>query len=159
MPILVRLFSIAALLCCWDSSLHLSGATLSNSPSILGTWKGESICVGNQPACKDEVVVYLFEAIPGRPDRVMLYGDKIIEGQRVPMGKLEFQYDESKGTLSCEFTARRANGLWQFTNSGDTMEGTLILLPGKELVRQVKVKRVSADQVPAPPDKKLYDGD
>ncbi|MFN7930046.1 MAG: hypothetical protein U0Y68_19410 [Blastocatellia bacterium] len=73
------------------------------APAVLGTWTGESICVGNRPACKNEVVVYRFEAVPGKPQVIAWLADKIIEGKRVPMGKLEFQYDEVKGRLSCDF--------------------------------------------------------
>ena len=32
---------------------------------ILGTWTGTSTCVGNQPACKNETVVYRFVAVDG----------------------------------------------------------------------------------------------
>src|SRR5262245_15577598 len=67
--------------------------------SVLGTWKGESICVGNRPACKNEIVVYRFESVPGKPGVFLNYADKIIDGHRVPMGKLEFQYNEAKGEL------------------------------------------------------------
>ena len=34
-----------------------------DASSVVGTWSGESICVGNRPACKDEVVVYRFEPV------------------------------------------------------------------------------------------------
>jgi hypothetical protein len=125
---------------------------------VLGTWKGDSICVGNRPACKNEVVVYRFEAILGKPGVVLQLADKIIEGQRVPMGKLEFQYNEAKGELSCEFTKGQTHGLWQFTVSADNMEGTLVLLPGKEPARRVKVKRVGEDEVPPAPARESYEG-
>jgi len=125
-------------------------------PSVLGTWKGESTCVGNRPACKNEVAVYRFEAIPGKAGVVLQLADKIIEGKREPMGKLEFQYDEAKGELSCEFNTPRTHALWQFKVTGDAMEGTLILLPDRELVRRVKVKRVSETEVPAAPARELY---
>lgn len=74
------------------------------------------------------------------------------------MGKLEFQYNEAKGELSCEFTTRQTHGLWQYTVSGDAMEGTLMLLPGKELGRRVKVKRVGQEEVPAAPGREMYEG-
>ena len=126
--------------------------------SVLGTWKGESICAGNRPACKNEIVVYRFEAVAGQADIVVLLADKIIEGKRIPMGKLEFRYDQVKGQLWGEFNIRQTHGLWQFKVSGDTMEGTLVLLPERELVRRVKVKRVSEKDVPAPPARNGYEG-
>jgi hypothetical protein len=155
-----RAFLISAFVCFCSPSLWQSAAAPLRrpSPTIDGTWKGESTCAGNRPACKNEVVVYRFEAIPGRPDVFLLLADKIIEGQRIPMYKLEFQYNESKGELSCEFTKRQTHGLWQYTVSTDAMEGTLILLPGKELGRRVKVKRVGPKEVPPAPNKDMYEG-
>jgi hypothetical protein len=125
---------------------------------VLGTWKGESICVGNRPACKNEVVVYRFEAVAGKPGEVLLLADKIIEGKRVPMYKLEFQYNEARGELSCEFTRRQTHGLWQYKVSGDSLEGTLVLLPDRELGRRVIAKRVGEGEVPAAPARGEYDG-
>src|SRR5690349_13381860 len=105
------------LVCGWNLSLPCQSMITPSHftpPSALGTWKGESICVGNRPACKNEVVVYRFEAVPGKAGVLLLLADKIIEGQRVPMGKLEFQNDEAKGGLSCEFTRGQTHGLWEF---------------------------------------------
>jgi hypothetical protein len=127
-------------------------------PAIFGTWKGESICVGNRSACKNEVVVYRFEAVAGKRGVVLLLADKIIDGKRVPMGKLELRHDESKGELSGEFTIGQTHGLWQFRVKGDSMEGTLELLPDRELVRRVNVKRVREDEVPKPPARESYEG-
>jgi hypothetical protein len=96
--------------------------------------------------------------VAGRSDVVLLLADKIIEDKRVPMGKLECRYDDTKGQLSCEFTIRQTHGLWQYTVSGDSMDGTLMLLPDRELVRRVKVKRVSEKDVPAAPAREMYEG-
>ena len=132
-------------------------ATSRAASPVIGTWKGESICAGDNPACKNEVVVYRFEAVAGKPGVVTWFADKIINGQRVPMGRLEFQYDEAKGTLSCEFIKRQTHGLWQFQISGDTIEGTLVLLPARTVGRRIKVTRVREDQVPAAPAREEYD--
>lgn len=150
----------AIVVCCSPSVPCQPAATPSivTAPSVFGTWKGESICVGNRPACKNEVVVYRFEAVPGKAGVVLLLADKIIEGQRVPMYKLEFQYDEGKGELSCEFTKRQTHGLWQYKVSGDAMEGTLVLLPDREPGRRVKVNRVREAEVPAAPARDMYEG-
>ena len=151
---------ILALVSAQNPSVWQSAAAPSYvaAASVLGTWKGESICVGNRPACKNEIVVYRFESVPGKPGLVLNYADKIIDGQRVPMGKLEFQYNEAKGELSCEFTKNQTHGQWQFTVSGDTMEGGLFLLPGREPGRHVKVKRVAESEVPKAPGKEEYEG-
>ncbi|HJQ22950.1 MAG TPA: hypothetical protein VKA60_03465 [Blastocatellia bacterium] len=149
------------LACIWVLSLHYPPPATASPlapPAVLGTWKGESLCVGNRPACKNEVVVYRFEAVPGQADVVVLLADKIIEGRRVPMGKLEFQNDEAKGELSCEFTRGQTRGLWQFKVTGERMEGTLMLLPDKEVVRRVGVKKVRAEEVPTAPARESYEG-
>ena len=159
---LMRTFIQALLFICWlNLSLQCWPAetpTHKAPPSVIGTWKGESLCVGDRPACKNEVVVYRLETVPGKAGVVLLLADKIIEGQRVPMGKLEFIYDEVRRELSCEFTARQTHGLWQFKVTGEAMEGTLILLPGREVVRRVKMKRVAEGEVPAAPAKEAYEG-
>jgi hypothetical protein len=154
----VRTLLISALLFSLTPSLQSAAARLRpNSASVIGTWKGESICVGNRPACKNEIVVYRFEAVPGKAGVVLLFADKIIEGERVPMGKLEFQYNEAKGELSCEFTRNQTHGLWEFKLSGDSMEGGRVLLPAREPGRVVKVKRVRESDVPKAPTKDMYE--
>ncbi len=126
--------------------------------SPFGTWKGESICQDkNRPACKNEVVVYRMEAVPGKPDRVLWLADKIIDGERVPMGKLEFQYDAAKGSLLCDFRVGQTHGVWEFQISGDTLSGRLLILPEKTLGRLVKAERVDPAKVPPPPARKRYD--
>ena len=127
-----------------------------NASSLVGTWSGESICVGKRPACKNEVVVYRFEPVAGRSTLVTLLADKIIKGKRVPMYKLDFQYNEAKRTLSCEFTQGRTQGTWEYKVIGDSLEGTGTVLPGKSVARRVKVKRVREDQVPTAPNHDSY---
>jgi len=155
-------FILVLLLACgWNLSFHSPPPATASplaQPSALGTWKGESLCVGNHPSCKNEVVVYRFEVARGKAGVVLLLADKIIEGRRVPMGKLEFQNDEAKGELSCEFSRGQTHGLWRFKVMGEGMEGTLVLLPKKELVRRVEVKKVRAEEVPAPPAREMYEG-
>ncbi len=143
-------------------SVHTTGlraarATAAQPPSsVIGSWRGVSICVGDHPACKNEDVVYRFEPITEEPGSVMLFADKVIDGKREPMGKLKFQYDEGKGTVSGEFTRRQTHGLWEFRVDGDTMEGTLVLLPDKSIGRRVKVRRVSEDKLPPAPPREEY---
>jgi hypothetical protein len=125
--------------------------------SVTGTWHGESICVGDRPACRNEEVVYRFEPVANKPELLTLLADKIIDGKRNPMFMLECQYSETKTSVSCEFTRRTTHGLWQFAITGDKMEGTLVLLPEKSLGRRVKVSRVSEDQVPPAPSRDSYE--
>jgi hypothetical protein len=131
-------------------------ARVMNTSSIVGTWTGQSICVGNRQACKNEVVVYRFEPVAGKATFVTLLADKIIKGKRIPMYKLDFQYDESKRTLSCDFTQGRTRGTWEYKIIGDSMEGTGVVRASKSVARSVKVKRVREDQLPAAPDHDSY---
>jgi hypothetical protein len=127
-----------------------------SAAGLTGTWRGESVCVGNRTTCKNEVVVYRLEPVAGRSTLITLLADKIIKGKRVPMYKLDFQYDETRHTLSCEFTQAHTHGTWEYKVDGDLMDGTGIVLPGKSVARRVKVKRVREDQLPAAPDRDAY---
>ena len=127
-----------------------------SAAGVTGTWSGQSVCAGNRTACKNEVVVYRFEPVAGRSTLITLLADKIVKGKRVPMYKLDFQYDETRHALSCEFTQGHTHGTWEYRVDGDSMEGTGIVLPGKSVARRVKVKRVKEDQMPAAPDRDSY---
>jgi hypothetical protein len=127
-----------------------------NASSVVGTWTGESICVGHRPACKNEIVVYRFEPVAGNSTLLTLLADKIIKGKRIPMYRLDFQYDESRRTLSCDFTQGHTRGTWEYRIAGDSMEGTGVVMASKSVARSVKVKRVREDQVPAAPDHDSY---
>jgi hypothetical protein len=121
-----------------------------STPSMpTGTWTGTSKCVGNRPACKDETVVYRFVPISGEPAKVRLLADKILEGKRVPMGRLDFTVAGNR--LECDFQRGTTHGLWEFQLAGDTMEGTLVVLPSRETARRVSVHRVTDTDVPPAP--------
>jgi hypothetical protein len=108
---------------------------------LLGNWAGESICVGNHPACHDEQVVYRISKAPDESSKVTITADKIINGKPETMYVLDFKYDEKKGTLTGEFVNSRYHGVWEYTVKGDTMEGTLTLLPDKTIARRVRVRK------------------
>ena len=113
---------------------------------LVGNWIGESICVGNRPACHDEQVIYRITKAPDASGNVTITADKIVNGKPELMGVLDFKYDSEKRTLVCDFTRGDTHGLWEFTVNGNTMEGTLMVLPDKTLVRRVKVKKEASDQ-------------
>jgi len=109
---------------------------------LVGDWAGESVCVGDNPSCHDEKVVYHVSKSADGPDRFKIAADKIVAGKPEPMGVLDFKYDAGRGTLVGEFKNARYHGLWELTVKGDTMEGTLTLLPAKTVARRVRVKKV-----------------
>jgi len=139
-----------------SSSLPQSQVAPTDKPSVAGTWSGESVCVGPRGACKDEKVVYRFETTPDKPGVFKLLADKIIDNERVPMYQLDFQYDEANKTLSSEFRRGNTHGIWKYTINGNTMEGTVVILPQESVGRHVKVKRASEKDLPAAPARELY---
>lgn len=110
---------------------------------LIGDWYGESKCVGKNPSCHDEVVVYHISRIEKEPAKVHLSADKIVDGKPEFMGEFDFVFDEKKNTLTTDFKIPRTGGtgLWLFKIDGDKIEGTLTLLPENEVGRVVNVER------------------
>jgi hypothetical protein len=110
----------------------------------VGNWVGESICAGANSSCQDEKVIYRITAPPDAAGNVEISADKIVDGKPENMGIIRCKYDEKKGTLVGDLESPRYRGVWEFTIKGDTIEGTLTLLPAKTVARRVKVKREAA---------------
>jgi hypothetical protein len=91
--------------------------------TVAGTWRGQSLCVAEASACRNENVVYYIKDVPGRPGVVLIQADKIIDGKAVTMGTGEWQHDRDRHTLEW----RTGQGVWLLTISGNRMEGTLTL--------------------------------
>jgi hypothetical protein len=108
--------------------------------SLVGDWTGESICVGNNPSCHDEKVVY-HVSVGDEPDKIKIAADKIVDGKPAPMGVINLKYDASKQTLTGETQTPRYHLWWEFTVKGNLMEGTLSLLPDKTIARPIKVQK------------------
>jgi len=125
--------------------------------TYVGTWTGTSTCVGNRPACKNEVVVYRFVPVDGHPNQLRLLADKIVGGNRVPMGALVCEYDERTGEIASEFRRGQTHGIWSYSATGDSMTGKLVVLPERSIGRDVKVHRVKDADVPAAPALGDYD--
>lgn len=115
------------------------------------------MCVGSRPACKNETVVYRFVPLDDHPHQVRLLADKIIDGKRVAMGALVFDVDEHTGSLRSEFRRGQTHGVWSYSVTGDSMKGTLVILPEGTVGRDVNVRRAKDDEVPAAPPISDYD--
>jgi hypothetical protein len=108
---------------------------------VLGTWEGDSVCVVEDP-CHNEHVVY--EIAPAKAaNAVTIKADKVVNGQRQFMGTLDCTYDGGQHRLSCPWEGGKP-GDWVFNVSGDIMTGTLTIREGKQLFRNVRVKRSAA---------------
>lgn len=116
--------------------------------SLYGDWTGESKCVGNNPYCHDEVVVYHLTRSKKDTAMVNLAADKIIDGKPDFMGEFDMVYDAAKQTLMSEFKIPRTGGkgVWLFHVDGDKMDGTLTVFPENEVGRKVKVTRKKASE-------------
>ena len=125
--------------------------------AFTGTWTGTSTCVGKNPACKNEVVVYRFMPFPAAPSQTRCLADKIVAGKRLPMGALMFQYDDKTDGIRCEFKIGNTHGVWSFTAQGDSLIGALIILPDGEKGRDVRAHRVDDSKVPPAPALKEYE--
>jgi hypothetical protein len=89
--------------------------------SVLGVWRGESLCATAAGSCKNEQVVYYIEAIPHKSDVVFIRADKIVDGKAITMGSGPWQYDQARQTLRWEVGQR----LWLLIVKSKRMEGAL----------------------------------
>jgi hypothetical protein len=140
----------AAALC-----LAAAAATATAEPStppapkaeILGLWKGSSICTKVEAAefCRDETVVYNFVDVPERPATVSLKAGRIVDGNIQKMYAIYFTYQPKEQCWTSEFDRLGIHGVWTYAVHGDEMTGSAAMLPGKTVVRNVSVKRVTPD--------------
>jgi hypothetical protein len=106
---------------------------------FLGTWRGTSICVNRKvaPACKDEMIVYDVQRSE-KPKTAILKAYKIVDGQRLPMGELEFVYGDKDGCWRSELSTPRVHGVWCLVVEGRSLTGSLRVMPDDVEVRKVQ---------------------
>jgi hypothetical protein len=115
-----------------------------DAAAILGVWRGTSTCVDREiaPACKDEVVIYRFEPIPGKPaSTVRLEADKLVDGKPERMYEIDFTRDAATGGWMSEFRNARYHGLWSYTIDGKSLTGTLVDVPTGKVVRRIATQK------------------
>lgn len=122
------------------------GVAESQTVSLAGDWIGESICFGNNPSCHDEKVVYHISVDPSDSTKVKIAADKIVDGKPEFMGDIFLKYDAAKQTLTGDLQSPRYRGVWEFTIKGNTIEGSLTILPEKTVGRRIRVTRKDAAQ-------------
>ena len=118
----------------------MSEATTQAAPN--GVWRGTSTCTDRValPACHDEVVVYEFT--PGaKPGTVHWKADKTVHGQRESMGEMDLAYDTGDACWKAEVNSSRAHSVWCLAVDGARMTGTGWLLPGRQIVRKIDVRK------------------
>jgi hypothetical protein len=109
---------------------------------IVGIWKGTSICtkVAGNESCNDETVVYEFTPSGNTPGAVTLNADKIVNGQPVPMYTIDMTWDAAQKQWVYEFQTR-VKGRWAYRVAGKSLTGTLVILPGAWVARQVNATK------------------
>jgi hypothetical protein len=107
-----------------------------------GVWRGSSTCVDlvAAPACHDEVVVYEFTA-GATLGTVHWKADKVVDGQREPMGEMDLAYDTGDACWRAELSSPRVHSVWCLAIDGAHMTGTARLLPGNQIVRKIDVRK------------------
>ena len=126
-------------------ALLLAAATQTAPPpaSILGEWRGPSLCVDRvfAPACKDEVVIYRFT--PGAKDTVHCAAFKIVAGEEQWMGDLDFTPRGRGGDWLCDMRTPRYHGNWRFHVADTLLTGDLVDVPTRKQVRRVRATRAA----------------
>ena len=103
-------------------TLFLLLAGISTAQSLTGNWKGTSLCQVKNSPCHDEVVVYHISK-NGDSNSYKIDADKIVDGEEISMGILEFLFDPKQKLLFLDDGVRQVK--WEFKVNGNEMHGTL----------------------------------
>jgi hypothetical protein len=109
----------------------VGGRIAQTSPSsaeertLIGDWRGDSICVVRESACHDEKALYHVQK-SDQPGRFLIQADKIVEGKPVNMGSIDCTYSQQTHVLSCEFE----KGKLSLKLQGVHLEGSMNLSDG-----------------------------
>ena len=94
----------------------------SSDSSVIGIWKGTSICQVKNSPCHDEIVVYHISKAEGL-DTFNIQANKIVNGVEEDMGVLPCRFDKKRSQL----TSTAYKGNWIFNIKEKSMDGTLLL--------------------------------
>lgn len=111
-------------------------ATADDLERFLGEWQGESICLGRGPDCHDETVVYRIARLSGQPGYVTVSANKLLNGNPVNVGVLEYRHQRNE--LICEY----GQFVRRMKLHGDKMLGTL------EKADSTLIQRVTLERKP-----------
>lgn len=107
-----------------------------DSSSLVGDWRGDSICVVRPSACNDEKALYHFKKLGDQPNRFSLQADKIVNGQAEEMGTMECSYVPEKQAVTCSTPKL----VLHLTLKGKNLDGTMNLSDGT-LWRNISLKK------------------
>lgn len=102
--------------------------------SLIGTWKGSSLCQIKSSPCHDETVVYHISKASGI-DSFIVQANKIVNGIEEDMGPLVCRFERKTDQLICEDD----KAVWTFNIKDGSMTGTLLVRGA--LYRIVRLKK------------------
>jgi len=134
--VLVPLLSLAGGWSCLsqDGSPRSGGGEVASK--IPGVWRGNSVCMVKGSPCHDEVNVYRFSSVTGRPNTFSVTASKVVDGKEIVMGSGEWRYDAENHVVESKAPPIR------LTIAGDKMEGALSLADGT-VYRRIYLKKES----------------
>jgi hypothetical protein len=121
--------------CLSQGSVPRSGVEETAS-RIAGVWRGNSVCMVKGSPCHDEMNVYRFSSVAGRPNTLAVTASKVVDGKEIVMGSGEWTYDPGNHLVECKAPPIR------LTITGDKMEGALSLADGT-VYRRIYLKKES----------------
>jgi hypothetical protein len=135
-------FVLAASLICFVDSFSFAQtpggeAVIHGSQSqITGTWRGNSECVLKNSPCRDEINVYRFSEVAGKPGAFSSTGSKLVNGEEISMGTLDWNYDAEKHILKSE----NSGATFRLVVDGSRIEGSLTVANGT-VYRRIHLKK------------------
>lgn len=93
--------------------------TIPVGTGVLGRWVGESKCIGSQPACHDEHVIYQIDSVG--PSRFAMEGFRVVGSDTIDMGPLSCQRATGDPGINCHIP----QGVWRFSVVQGRLEGVL----------------------------------
>lgn len=109
---------------------------------IVGTWRGNSVCAVKNSPCRDEVNIYRFSEIPGKPGRFSVTASKLVDGKEIMMGTGEWTYEPRTRTLETQNPAGRIRLVLQGPNMDGSanMDGSFNL-PDDSVYRRIHLQK------------------
>jgi hypothetical protein len=129
--IILFAFALTTSFCSGQKTNH------TQNDSIVGDWKGTSLCQVKNSPCHDEIAIYHVS----KTEKENVYRfvmNKIVNGQEEDMGTLDYTFNPTKRNLTA---VNNETNTWTFAVSGDSMHGTLI--SKNVLYRIIDLKRLN----------------
>jgi hypothetical protein len=106
------------------------------------------MCTNRQaaPACNDEQVIYDISAPPGTPDALVVKADKVVNGQREPMGEVTFHPEPGSARWVSEINTPRVQATWHLSLIDGRLTGGMFLMPSRTAIRAIELRRVQGSE-------------